>query len=310
MNTLQAIIPITQKGVSGVNMVTMSLRIINRMDIKENTRKDYIYRIPFFISFIEKNGFNNDTFLEYKRYLDGCTQWGVSTKNKYLIVARVFLKELNRMGYLEVDITSNIKGFRQSTRHKKDGITDIEMQKIQAKIQTMDDTKDNIRLKMILALLSLQGLRQIEVTRLDVEDINISGNTALIQGKGMDDKEMIYLHPKVSRAIKEYKKAFNIKSGSLLQSTSNRNKGKRMSTRALRGIVKDFLNSLDIDKGTHSFRHYFTTKLIENYKGDLLQVRKYTRHRGIEMLQVYNDNVSTQDDLSRYYKVFNKLNFI
>lgn len=297
---------ITKDVVNMDNVMTMARHIISRMDVKENTRNDYIYRIPNFISFIKENGFSNDTFLDYKRYLDGCNQWGVSTKNKYLIVARAFLKEMNRTGFLQVDITSNIKGFKQNTGHKRMGITDSEMELIQERIQQVQDT----RLKMILAFLSLQGLRQVELIRLDVEDINLSGNTALIQGKGKDDKELIHLHPKVSKAIKEYVKAYRVKSGALLPSTSNQNRGIRMSTRALRGIVKTFLNSLEIDKSTHSFRHYFTTKLIENYKGDLLQVKKYTRHKGIEMLQVYNDNVLTTDDLPRYYKVFNGLKFI
>ena len=305
MNNKYTIKPITKEVMSNDNVMTMARHIISRMDVKENTRKDYIYRIPNFILFIQKNGFSNDIFLDYKRYLEGCNQWGVSTKNKYLIVARAFLKEMNRTGFLQIDITSNIKGFKQNTGHKRMGITDDEMELIQARIQQVQDT----RLKMILAFLSLQGLRQVELIRLDVEDINLAGNTTLIQGKGKDDKELIYLHPKVSRAIKEYIKEYGVKSGALLPSTSNQNRGKRMSTRALRGIVKAFLNDLDIDKSTHSFRHYFTTKLIQNYKGDLLQVKKYTRHKGIEMLQVYNDNVLTKEDLPRFYNVFNELQF-
>lgn len=304
MNQLSVIKSIEQY--SNDNVGTMARNIINRMDIKESTRADYLYRIPSFLSFIKEKGFSNDTFLDYKRFLESSNQWGMSTKNKYLIVARSFLKEVNRMGFLQVDITSNIKGFRQNRGHKRTGITDSEMELIQDRIQQIDDS----RLKMILSILSLQGLRQVELTRLNIEDINISGNTALIQGKGKDDKEMIFLHPKVSKAIKEYIKEYRVKSGALLPSTSNHNKGVRISTRALRGIVKSFLNSLEIDKSTHSFRHYFTTKLIENYKGDLLQVKKYTRHKGIEMLTVYNDNVLTRDDLPRYYKVFNGLKFI
>ncbi len=306
MNDLSIVKTITDITSDKDRIMTMSIEVIKRMDVKESTRNDYIYRIPNFIQFIQDKGFNNNTFIEYKRYLQESIQWGVSTKNKYLIVARVFLRELNRVGFLQQDITSNIKGFKQGSGHKKDGITNEEMALIQESIKGIEDT----RLKMILALLSLQGLRQIEVIRLDVEDINLSGNTALIQGKGQDDKEVIYLHPEVSRAIKQYTKVFRVKSGALLPSTSNRNKGSRMSTRALRGIVKEFLSSLGIDKSTHSFRHYFTTKLIENYKGDLLQVKKYTRHKGIEMLQVYNDTVITKEDLPRYYRVFNKLKFL
>jgi integrase len=310
MNEVINSISMTKTMPKSDTILTMSIEILKAMDVKEGTKRDYTMRIPDFIAFIQDNEFNNNTFIEYKRYLQSKTQWGASTKNKYLVVARVFLKELNRQGYIPRDITSNIKSFKQNRGHKKDGVTNEEMQLIQNKIQGMDDTKDNIRLKMILALLSLQGLRQIEVTRLNIEDINFSSNTALIQSKGQEDKEVIYLHPEVSRAIKRYINMSSVKSGVLLPSTSNRNKGARMGTRALRGIVKEFLTSLGIDKSTHSFRHYFTTKLIEDYKGDLLQVKRYTRHKGIEMLEVYNDAVITKEDLPRYYKVFSKLKFI
>jgi integrase len=66
---------------------------------------------------------------------------------------------------------------------------------------------------------------------------------------------------------------------------------------------------LDIEKSTHGFRHYFTTKLIKTYKGDLLEVAQYTRHRGLEMLQVYNDSVKREADLPRYYETFSKVSF-
>ena len=46
----------------------------------------------------------------------GCLRpddFSVSTKNKYLVTARIFLKELNRLGFLPADITQNVKSFAQ-----------------------------------------------------------------------------------------------------------------------------------------------------------------------------------------------------
>jgi len=51
-------------------------------------------------------------------------------------------------------------------------------------------------------------------------------------------------------------------------------------------------------------RHYFTTRLIKTYKGDLLEVRQYTRHSSLEMLQIYNDSIKQQADLPRFYSAF------
>jgi integrase/recombinase XerC len=64
------------------------------------------------------------------------------------------------------------------------------------------------------------------------------------------------------------------------------------------------LDELGIDKTTHGFRHYFTTRLIKTYKGDLLEVRQYTRHASLEMLQIYNDSIKQQADLPRFYSAF------
>lgn len=311
MNNKYKIEPVTQKGgLVKENISDFVGKVFDNLDISEETKKDYLYRIKRFLSFVETRGFSLDVYIHYKKELQNDNSLGISSKNKYLITARVFLKELNRKGFLKQDITQNIKGFRQSNKHRKLGINNSEMQKILDYVRTLENTKENTRLKMIVSLFALQGLRQIEVIRLDFEDLNLHSKTALIQGKGSDDKEIIYLQPEVVKTIKEYTKAYRIKSGCLLASSSNRNKGSRITTRALRGIVKDLLNKLDIDKSTHSFRHYFTTKLIENYNGDLLQVRKYTRHKGIEMLQVYNDNILTEKDLPRFFGVFSDVKFI
>jgi len=82
-----------------------------------------------------------------------------------------------------------------------------------------------------------------------------------------------------------------------------------MTTRAIREIVKNALNQLGIEKTVHGFRHYFATTLIKTYKGDLLEVAQYTRHKGLEMLQVYNDSIKKQEDLPRYYNAFKGVNF-
>lgn len=179
------------------------------LDINDETKKDYQARIMYFLNFITDKGMDRDTFLEYKNYLKSRSDYTVSTKNKYLVTAKVFLKELNRRGILPADITQNIKSFSQA----------------------------------------------------------------------------------------------------LFVCKSNNNKNKRITTRGLRMITKKVLNDLEIDKCVHGFRHYFTTTLIKNYKGDLLRVAQYTRHRSLEMLQIYNDNIKMEEDLPRYYKTFAGVKF-
>lgn len=283
-------------------------KTFDAIDAKETTRKDYKYRIGLFLDFA-KTSFNRDTFLSFKRYLESRTDFAVATKNKYLVSARIFLKELNRQGYLPADITQNVKSFSQGKKHKKDGLNDQEIALLSEKMGQLTDKPQNTRLKAILSLLALQGLRQVEITRLEVSDLDLIGKKAFIQGKGRDDKEPIDLHPETVKALLAYLKVNKIRSGALFQSNSNNSQNKRLTTRGVRLIVKQILNSLGIEKTTHGFRHYFTTTLIKSYKGDLLEVAAYTRHRGLEMLQVYNDRIKKDADLPRYYRTFDKVSF-
>jgi len=72
-------------------------------------------------------------------------------------------------------------------------------------------------------LLALQGLRQIEAVRLNVEDLDLVNGLAWIQGK--DDKELIHLHPETVRGLRNYIREVKIGSGVLFKSLSN-NKSK------------------------------------------------------------------------------------
>ena len=279
-------------------------RAFDLLDISESTRQDYKYRIGLFIDFMEENGLNHNTFLEFKRALADRTDITVSTKNKYLATAKIFLKEANRQGALPVDITQNVKTFSQNKKHKRDGLNDEEIERLTNAMKELPRTPQNTRLKAILSLLVFQGLRQVEVVRLNVKDIDFISNVAYIQGKGRDDKEPVNLHPETTRALKAYVKSNKIADGALFTSQSNNSKNKRLTTRGLRGLVKETLDELNIDKSTHGFRHYFTTKLIKTYKGDLLEVAQYTRHKSLEMLQVYNDSIKREADLPRFYQAF------
>jgi integrase len=284
-------------------------KVFDLLDANESTRAEYKLRIALFLDFARDKEFNFNIFLEFKRYLAERTDFGVSTKNKYLIASRIFLKELNRCGLLTSDITQNVKTFKQDRKHKKEGLNEAEIKLLAERIRQLPVTPQNTRLKAILSLLALQGLRQIEVIRLNVQDVDFVSKTALIQGKGMDDKELIYLHSETVRALKEYLQANRISDGALFVSKSNNSRNRRLTTRSLRGIVKETLKQLGIEKTTHGFRHYFTSALIKAYKGDLLEVCRYTRHRSLEMLQVYDDNIKLQADLPRFYDVFKEVVF-
>src|ERR1700690_2833510 len=157
-------------------------QVFEQLDISQATKQDYQYRIGMFADFTAIHGFNRNSFLDFKRSLAGKTDMAVATKNKYLASARIFLKELNRSGLMQTDITQNIKSFTQSKKHKRDGLNDEEMAKLATWLQQLPPTPPNARLKAVISLLALQGLRQIEIIRLDVKDLDLVNKTAFVQG--------------------------------------------------------------------------------------------------------------------------------
>jgi len=280
-------------------------QVFNTLDISDVTRNDYLVRIKHFVDYTQKNGLNNNTFLEYKRFLATIDTYSTSTKNKYLISAKVFLDGLYRLQIIPIKLTDNIRGFNQNKLHKKNGITDADIERIQNYCQTLDNSKYNLRLRALIALFLFQGLRQIEVSRLNVSDLDLKNKTTFIIGKGRDDKEQIHLHPTTVKILRDYLNCYRYRDGALFRSESNHNNGSRLTTKSIREIIKSVFCTLNIDGTTHGFRHYFITKLIQSYKGELLMVSKYSRHKSIQMLEVYNDEIIRKDDLPRYYNVFN-----
>lgn len=280
--------------------------IFDGLDVSETTRKEYLARIGLFISFVSSRGFNQHSYLYFKRYLEGRNDYSVSTKNKYLTTARVFLRELQRRGKLPFDVTYSVKHFRQSKRHKREGLSDKEVRLLGVKLQYLPNTPRNSRLRALFSLLAYQGLRQIEIIRLDVEDINLEKGVAFVRGKGDDDRDPIYLTPATVKALKEYIKTHKLTDGALFRSMGNRKK-ERLSTMTIKREIGDLLQQLGIEKTVHGFRHFYVTELLKTM--DVRDVRKFSRHRSMEMLIVYDDEVSMKQKAKHVFQAMEKFAF-
>ena len=281
------------------------LDIFNSIDVSNATKKEYLNRIKLFIVFIKGKEINNNSFLEYKHYLRDRNDFATATKNKYLATARVFLKELTRKGYIPVDITLNIKTFNQSKKHKIEGLKQAEIEHIVEELNRLPLTPKNTRKKAFFCLLALQGLRQIEIIRLGFKDIDFVNKTMLVKGKGMDDKEIVYLAPQTVKKLKDYIKISKIRSGSLFQSLGNR-KRERLSTMTIKREMGELFEKIGVSKTVHGFRHYFITKLLENL--DVRDARKFSRHKSLEMLIVYDDEIDLREKSSVVFECFSALN--
>ena len=60
---------------------------------------------------------------------------------------------------------------------------------------------------------------------------------------------------------------------------------------------------------THDTRHYYTTRIKEACGGDVLKMRRYTRHRNLNMLVTYVDEIDMKQDKGQIERAFDSLNF-
>lgn len=278
--------------------------LFDTLDIQPNTKIEYQKRILKFFDWMDNQNITRDLLIAYKQYLRDDNTLGVASKNKYLTTARIALREMYRQGLTPVDLSVGVSSFQQSVKHKVNGLNEEEVAKICEYLQAQDQSFKNARLRALVSLLLFQGLRQIEICRLDFNDVDLASGTINVLGKGRNDKELINLHPTTNKALRSYLKTSHAKYGPAFYSLNGKSKDKRLTTRGLRQIIQNLFDELGIEKTVHGSRHFFTTELIKYYKSDLTTVARFTRHNSLNMLQIYNDEIASENDPEQLAKAF------
>ena len=276
------------------------------LDISEGSRADYKSRIGLFLNFMRDKELDLNCLLEYKRYLESLINYTTATKNHYFLVALKLLREYHRQGILKRDITTNVSLFEEEkNKMKVEEFNENEMSKILNALKELPNTKENSRLKGMLSLLIYQGLRLIELTRIECPaDLDFRNKIIQIQGKGKAYKQPVDLHPKTIIELNKYIKINEIKSGSLFFCQSNRNLHQKITTSGIRKILKKFLKNLGIDRNIHAFRHSFCGMLARNKNLTTLDMAQFSRHSNPAQLQAYIDRNIFKSKVPEFYRSF------
>lgn len=292
-------IVLSQPNVFDVSFIT---QVFSNCDISEKTRQDYLHRINRFRQFVQADGgLNRNTLLQFKRSLATNSSISLATKNKHFTVAVVFLKQLFRLGVLKVNIAEGVRGFRVSSGFKTNGFNPDEVKRI---VVALNETK-NVKTKVAVSLKMLCGLRDIEIVRLMVEDINLTDGYISVHGKGRDNKESLPIIPQVVQVLRDYLESTGKRSGPLFTSESKRNHGQQITTKTAWLMVREFLDDLGISRKPHTFRSLFTTTLCEKMP-NLFDVINFTRHKNIQTLQSYFNQIHKNRSIPRYKDAFSE----
>ncbi len=78
-----------------------------------------------------------------------------------------------------------------------------------------------------------------------------------------------------------------------------------MTSRAIKQEFKALFKELGISKTVHGFRHYFMTHLLRSF--DVGTVRKFSRHKSLDMLIVYDDEIDLAEKKDRVFACFEEI---
>jgi integrase/recombinase XerC/integrase/recombinase XerD len=266
---------------------------ISSLDIAMASKVTYRRAINQFTYWLSSLGIANPerkTILEYKNHLKE-KELSPYTGTFYLVAVRKFFQYLE-VNKLYPDITKGIKGFKRPKNYSKDGLAISQVKDLLASIDTsiLKGKRDYAMINLMIRT----GLRDIEVSRADIGDMRTEQGAMVlwIHGKGRESKdEFVILTPETEKPIREYLKARGSSQDNepLFPSTSNRQKGQRMTTRSISRIVKECLKSIGINNKritSHSLRHTFGITALAN-GASVVQVKEAMRHRSIETTMVY-----------------------
>ena len=266
-------------------------------DIKTKTKETYRKSLRAFFNFLADERVNEPQKAHIVAFKEKLQDEGkkATTIQTYLIAIKVFFKYLDSE-MLYRNIAQNVKNVRIEKNHKKDFLNVGECKELLQSIET--NTLKGARDYAIISLMLTCGLRTVEIARANIEDIkSLNGQKVLyIQGKGRDEKsEYVKINFNVYGSIQKYlmkrleQHPQTNEKEPLFSSTSNNNSNGRITTRALRELVKKHLRRIDLDSErltAHSLRHTSATLNLLN-GGTLEETQQLLRHTNINTTMIY-----------------------
>lgn len=284
--------------------------------VKDSTLKGYVVCLKAFARWAKGQGIEQPTradIREYVRFLDN-SDLKPGTRAQYLRAVKHLYTWATAEGLCAVNVAQGIKGIWKTDRqhHKKDALGREDVQSI---AETIDrETEQGKRLYAMFLLGIVDGLRTIEISRANIEDIKTIGGKAYLYtwGKGHSEPDTPVLLPQeVQEALQAYLASRTDSptgKSPLFVSTSNRSKGKRISSTTISTILKDMLKEAGYDSDrltAHSLRHTSGTGV---YKAthNLYLTQQHLRHANPETSEIYMhcEEREERDTEQRVYNYF------
>jgi integrase/recombinase XerD len=228
--------------------------------------------------------------VQFKGWLAG--QYSPQTVNLRLSAVRSFYRWCVITERLRTSPAESVKGMKRpnSKTHKRDALSNGEVVAVLDTCSS-DDPRD-IRDRAILSLMAYCALREVEVHRANIGNLKTQGDRLVleVQGKGRREADEVVVIPTSQEmVIRDWvavrsTSADQTDDAPLFVSLSNRTRGRRLTTRAIRAMVKARFAQAGVvgnHKTTHSLRHSAITNAIR-HGATPMQVQAMARHASFD----------------------------
>ena len=213
---------------------------------------------------------------------------GPATVNRRLASIRSMVKLANVLGMVPWKLeVANIKGqsYRDTRGPGKAGFKGV--------LTLMEQRRDPKGLRDLAAVRLLHdlGLRRGEVVSLDLEHVDLDAGTVSVLGKGRNQREAITLPDQTRDSLFTWIQARGKEPGPLFTSFDRAGKGDgRLTGAGLYAVVRKLGHEAGIKLRPHGLRHLAITTALDLTEGNTRAVQRFSRHRDIRTLQLYDDN--------------------
>jgi len=277
---------------------------LQAQDVASSSKQTYERQLRQFVAWLDKTGrayrmgeLSRLDILAYKQEL--LQEMAPATVTGYLTAVRKLYQWLEAERVFP-NIARDVKGAKRPAGFRKDTLSKGQLRDMLDQIDR--ETLEGLRDYALINLMARTGLRDVEVSRAQMQDIRQEAGQAVlwIQGKGHQEKDQfVLLTDEAESPLRRYLQARAQRLGPpapdapLFCSFSDRNRGEALSTRSISRIAKTRMQAvgLDSEKVTaHSLRHTAISLSIQG-GASLIQAQAMARHSDPKTTMIYFHNL-------------------
>lgn len=244
--------------------------------------------------------------LVLRAWLGRLSQMGLARRSiaRKLSAVRSFFRFLHREDVIEVNPARSVRS-PKIEKTLPNWLSRAEIEKVfaAAELRASEGGFAAARNLAVIETFYSTGIRVSELQGLNMEDLDLVGDQVKVRGKGRKER-IVPLGSAAVRALRRYELRRSEVVGKGRPADRNAvflsERGRRISTRALQNIVRDFLETVSQESGLspHALRHSFATHLLDA-GADLMAVKELLGHASLSTTRIYTH--TSKERLKRVY---------